>query len=499
MRIRTLIITVIILIVTMSTRMILKSKENRESVTFGVTEIAFSSDPLDYDYYTHHYAFSSVFAKLISSEKNGEIFPMIASSWIHEDNFKKWKFKIRTDLTYSNGDQITIDDVKINFQRLSFLKNKNNSLSGVLEFLQGFETIERLEDNFSGISIEGHELVFNFVKPMPDLLSKISFGFYGIAHPSLFDHTTGAWLDKRKVISSGPYKVQRWDDKSFEVSLREDSRFHVNNKQIKKINFFVFQKIKDANELRVIDFLVAEKNSLLVNDEFEYIGSAENLKVGYVQVYSALKKDHPLNDINIRRWLRHKFYQGLSKNNFPITNSFFPVTLRGLVPFPFIDSNIKPSFNEFTLFSHAIGISAKIKENNHKLGAIDHFKEALNALGDNSGVKLVLDSRSDFNTYDLVINGSGIEASDYWDTVKFMFLSKEGIKLPDITGKIKEELKKENPDINFINQEIWDQAVIWPIRHYSSGYWFNKSSNIDYSEMNFNSPAIDFQFLKWKD
>ena len=100
--------------------------------------------------------------------------------------------------------------------------------------------------------------------------------------------------------------------------------------------------------------------------------------------------------------------------------------------------------------------------------------------------------------YDIEILGSGFEASDYMDTLKLMFLSKDAIRLPDITGKIKEELKKENPDINFINREIWDQAVIWPIRHYSSGYWFNKNSNINYEEMNFNSPSVDFQFLKWK-
>lgn len=489
----------IILVVLLSLNRFIFDKKNKELVTFGVTAIAFSSDPLDYDYYTHHYAFSSIFAKLISAEKNGEIFPMIASSWSHQDEFKIWKFKIRSDLTYSNGDKILIEDVKLNFQRLAFLSNQKKSRSGILEFLEGFDKIKNIKNDFPGIRVEGKEIIFNFIKPMPDLLTKISFGFYGIAHPSLFDQETGDWIDKRKVISSGPYEVVSWNDNSFEIKLRPESQFYKVENPIKRLSFFVFTKIKDASELRKIDFLVAEKKSLLVNAEFEYVGSAENLKIGYAEVYSASRKGHPLTDVKIRRWLRYKFYSGLSKSNFPVTNSFFPITLKGLSPFPLIEFKNKPEFEKFTLFSHKIRFSAKLQENNHKMGVVDHFTEALNALGDNSGVKLVLDSRDNFESYDVIITGTGIEASDYWDTVKFMFLSKEGIKLPDLTGKIKSELKKENPDINFINQEMWDQAAIWPIRHYSGGYWFNKKSNIDYSEMNFNSPAIDFQFLKWKD
>ena len=83
------------------------------------------------------------------------------------------------------------------------------------------------------------------------------------------------------------------------------------------------------------------------------------------------------------------------------------------------------------------------------------------------------------------------------DTVKFMFLSKEGIKLPDINGKIINELKKQNPDPNFINSQIWDQAVIWPIRHYSGGYWYKNESNINVELINVDSPSIDFQFVRW--
>lgn len=477
---------------------LLSTRDLNGSVTFGVSQIAFSSDPLDYDYLTHHLAFSSVYAKLVSKEKNGEMFPMLASSWSNSNNFKEWKFKIRKDLTYSDGSKISIEDIQLNFKRLVYLKNKNNSNSGFLEFIEGFKQFNSMSSNVQGIRFHEDMLLFTFIKPMPDLLERISFGFYGLAHPSLYNQSTGEWINKMNVISSGPYRVSSWDKEKFELSLREDVLFNDTKNGLKLIKFAIFTDIKNAKELRTIDFLVAEKGSLLVSDEFEYVGSAEKLKMGYVQVNAALDKKSPLYRKEVREWFRHKFYLGFEKNNFPITGSFFPQTLRGIKPLNPSHFVLKPDFKPFTIRSDPFTFSAKLEENKNKMSIIDYFSDAINSIGEDSGANLILELRDD-NLYDLEILGSGIEASNYWDTIRFMFLSKEGIKLPDITGKIKEELKKENPDINYINQEMWDQAVIWPIRHYSSGYWFNKKSKIDYSEMNFDSPAIDFQFLRWKD
>ena len=85
----------------------MKDDKKNEIFIFGTSGYPFSSDPLDYDYYIHHYAFSSVFSKLISSEKSGGFVPMIASEWKNSNNLKTWSFKIRKDLSFSNGDKIS--------------------------------------------------------------------------------------------------------------------------------------------------------------------------------------------------------------------------------------------------------------------------------------------------------------------------------------------------------------------------------------------------------
>lgn len=473
------------------------SHNSKYEAIFGTIQIPYSSDPLEFDSYTHHYAFSSVLAKLVSTEKSGEIYPMLASAWMHDNHFQDWSFKLRTDLVYSNGEMITPGHILKSLKRVAFLQKKNNSNSGLMEFLEGYSSFGDLGVEISGLYLENDILKMKFTKPMPNLLETISFGFYSLAHPNLYDHVTGAWLNKKGIIASGQYKVDIWNDNNYEISFRDDAKFIDPAKRIKKIKFTLIKNVKNSNELSKIDFLVADKKSLMVDNSFKFVGSVNNLKIGYARCYAWDKKNSPFNDVLVRRWFRSKFYLGLTKNGFQTTNSFFPQTLQGLKEIVPGNVNIKPEFKPFKLITHPMGISGKIKENENKVSIAEYFRFALDELGIESGAQVEFQDLPKDDMYDLAITGTGIESTDYLETVRFMFLSKDGIRLPDSTGVIKKELSKEKPNINIINQELWDQAIIWPIRHYSSGYWFNSKSSINFSELNFESPSIDFSFLKW--
>lgn len=474
------------------------NKKTDKEIVFGTVQIPFSSDPIDFDYYTHHYAFSSVFAKLISSEKSGEVFPMLASEWSHLNEFRVWKFKIRKGLEYSNGDMISAADILMNFKRLTFLKKNRDSRSGLLEFLEGYSSFKHIGDNLEGLSVDEDWFILKFNKPMPNLLDIVSFGFYGLAHPSLYDHKTGEWIKNAQVISSGSYEVLKWDKDNYELGFRKESVFVDSEDRIKKIKFELIQKIKTSKDLEHIDILVADKNSLLINDNFQYLGSAHNLKIGYLKCHSWNKVGSPFQNRNIRKWFRKKFYENLRLNQFPVTKSFFPTNITGLKAIVDSDLSDKPVFPLFKLTTHPISLTTKIEENKDKKSIAEIFSDALLALGKDTGAILIQEDLPNDNMYDVAISGTGIESVNYWESVKFMFLSKDGINLPDESGIIIKELAKENPDLSVINQELWDQAIIWPIRHYSSGYWFHKKSNIDYSEINFDSASIDFQFFKIK-
>lgn len=475
-----------------------KDRNLKKVLYFSTASKPFSSDPMDYDYYVHHYAFTSVLAKLISIERKGVISPILAEKWTHDSTFKDWTFNIRQGLFYSNGDKILAKDIAKSLIRVAYLKKKTNSNSGVLEFVEGFDLLKSASDNITGISYTDNKLFLKFNKPMPDLLSKISFGFYSLAHPSLYNPTSGEWIDKKKVISSGAYDIDEWSDTKFNLKLRENIPYVNYENSIQNVSFTSLLSVKESKDLKDVDVVVADKQSLLIDDSFAFSGSTVGLKIGYVHLYG-WNKNKSLKDINIRRWLRSKFYEGLEVNGFTPTSSFFPTTLRDVKEIPKEVFLNRPDFNDFKLVTHSMDQSMKLNENKDKKSMSEIFGLALDNLNGDGIIlkKKIIDDESDLSDFDLVINGTGIESSDYWDTVKFMFLSKNGILLPDESGAILNELSSKKPDINFINKELWDQAIIWPVRHYTNGFWFKRDSLINFENINLDSPAIDFQFFSW--
>ncbi len=474
-----------------------KMNSNKKTIVFGTVQIPFSSDPMKFDYMTHHYAFNSVYGKLVSLEKNGEIHPQISNFWKNSEDFKKWTFKIQSGLRFSNGDTITPQIVLLSLKRIAFLMHKNNSKSGLMEYLLGLETFKNISDDLKGLYIEDGQVVFEFVKPIPNLLQLVSFGLYSIVHPDTFDHKTGDWKEPLKAISSSNYEVKTWTEADYVLKLREE--FQSNSNLIREVKFTLIKNIADSNDLSKVDLLVGDKSSLMVDSNFSFIGSTVNLKIGYAVVQSWKNEKSPLSKVSIRRWFRKVFYEDLSKSGLTITNSFLPPHLTGVNSISGDYKVEKPMFEKFNITTHPITISGKIKENSNKKSIAEIFLSGLKSLGSpESGAEVLFKDYPKDSMLDISISGTGIESDDYLETLRFMFLSKEGIDLPDSTGVIKKELLKTSPDVNIINKEIWDQAIVWPIRHYSSGYWFNNKSELDYSDLNIDSAAIDFQFLKWK-
>jgi len=99
-------------------------------------------------------------------------------------------------------------------------------------------------------------------------------------------------------------------------------------------------------------------------------------------------------------------------------------------------------------------------------------------------------------TWDITGYTTGILASAPIDDVRFMFKSKEGIALPDESGNVLSELDQDNVDLQKINEFLWEQGLIWPITHYSSGLWARPE--LDFSQINLVLPPTSFQWVGWK-
>jgi ABC-type transport system substrate-binding protein len=440
--------------------------------------LPFSSDPMKYDFFIHHVAFTSTYSTLVSTFQGREIKGVLAKRWHHDPDFKVWEFEIRDDLKFSNGDSITVNDVRMSLKRIAFLKSKQKSRSGLCEFLEGIDSFNDYSKDIAGISVNGNKLVLRFSKSMKDVLEKISFGIYAIVHPSAFDKSTLEWIDNKKVISSGAYEVTTWTEKDYTLKLRDNFNPFKKDNRIAEIRFKSIDEVNNSNDLKDTDLVIADTTTLMVNSDFKYISSDIGTKIGYVYCYGWNKKNHPLSNIEIRKWLRERMYQSLENQGFKYTTSFFPEIMEGVKRIDRDKELVKPTYAPFSIITHNF-YTSKLLENKNKKSVAETFEEAFNLMASDSNVSLSkqkIEDGADFNHFDLIIKGTGIDVLDPIEDIRFMFLSKQGIKLPDATGEIKEELKSEVPNIQKINQLLWDQAIIWPLRHYSTGLWVKNNT-----------------------
>ena len=209
----------------------------------------FSADPIQYDAFIHHLAFTSVLSPIVTLNKLGEYKGILAESWVVSSDFKEWTFRIRAGLQFENGDPITAHILVLSWLRLAFYQKSHHSQSGLLEFLEGFNEINCPYSEILGLKVSGNEITLTFIKPMPKVLEAISFGMYSVVHPSDFDRATGEWLDPHKVTASGAYRVSRWNADSFTLQLRQEFPVELRHKKALKEIEFVWEPGKRAAAL----------------------------------------------------------------------------------------------------------------------------------------------------------------------------------------------------------------------------------------------------------
>lgn len=486
--------TVVIVLVTLISAIIAREAMNKNDSTLLTVWTRFqpySVDPLDYDYDVHHLVMRSVYASLVSEYKEGEITPQIAKSWNNSSDFTRWEMEIDEEWLFSNGDKISTEIVLKNFKRLVLIKNKEKSNSGLLEFLKGFSSFDSMEKNIEGLKISDNKLVFEFVKPMPDFLERVSFGLYAIAHPSDYDND-GKWLNPKTGVTSGLYKISNWSVDSIELVVNTNKKYENNFQRIK------FHSSKKLNEIRESDIVYFDINNPYINrDEWEYISKTQNNSILYIQVMNwADPKNYFYNKDN-RKTFRDTYYQHLKKVGYKVTKSFFPIQINSISEMSSDVANHQVEVDEVRTQPFIYN------EEFYKAGVTErgkYFKEAFESMATQNNFKTVYNEypelRSDENkVFDIQFLGTSILIDHPREDIQFMFKSKQGINLPDENNEIHKVLENENFTIQKVNEMIWEQAIVWPVTHTSSGMWIKRSSNINVKSLNTSIHPFDAQFI----
>lgn len=439
-----------------------------------------SSDPIDLDLMRNVMAFAPVYSGLVGYFRPGEYTGILASSWSASGDFKRWEFRIRKGMRFETGEEISAQDVVSGWRRLQRSMAARGSRGTFLQEL-------------SGLSAEGDAVVLTFARPFPRLLAALSETMYAVVPPSCYDPRTGAWLCAKSAVSSGPYRVARWDDDVFELELRDDFPAEFRHpRPLRRVQY------KASWRPAVSDISFSSSNRPPPSPDHTFHGGMES-GVSFVRCASWRVPGSACHGRGRRRRLREEFYAALAARGFRPARSFFPLIIPGVKEFPPADGETGERIDGVSVrvdrfegtFPFALAANAAIAEGVGRAGgsfsAVSLSGPEWDKTRDDSWPKPAAD---------VVFGATEITPDQSASSVKFMFVSHEGIRLPDPTGDIVRLLDRGPLDFQKVNALLWEDAVIWPIEHFAWGTWAR--SSFDRSQLNTAIPSPRIHWIGWK-
>lgn len=170
------------------------SKDATSQITIGqVTEPEKSPDPIvdgSLAGFNYHY---NVFDRLTALDASGAIEPQLATAWEASADFTDWTFTVRDDVTFHDGEPLTVEDVVFTYETILATPESDN-----LGYLGPLESVE---------AGEGNTVVFHLsapFSPWPSITTAISIV------PEKVYTELGSEGFAAAPVGSGPFKFVSW-------------------------------------------------------------------------------------------------------------------------------------------------------------------------------------------------------------------------------------------------------------------------------------------------
>lgn len=233
--------------------------------------------------------YNQIFDTLTIMDQNNEVQPWLAESWEYRDETTV-AFKIRDGVKFSDGTDLTAEDVKFTIDRVL----ASPHVSYVLEFIKKTE----VED--------GNIVVCYMDEPFAALLAHFSVPYTGIVEKAACEADEEAF--HQKPIGSGAYMLNEWKPGE-SIVLDANPYYWGGDVDVKSVKFIVMPEnsqrlmalesgdIDVAYDISPNDVSKVESNDSLV------AYTAESAAVYFIAFNE--EKETPLKDVNVRLAIDH--------------------------------------------------------------------------------------------------------------------------------------------------------------------------------------------------
>ena len=164
---------------------------------------------------------------LVSESADGRLIPGAAQSWSISDDGLHYRFVLRADARWSNGDRVTAADFVRGLRRSADPATGSNYSTVLTPILNAAEVISgALSTESLGVQATAPDILdIQLQQPAPYLLGLLTHSAtYPIHGPSLAQHGAG-FARPGRLVSNGAFMLDEWQVQSH-VSLKKSPHFH---------------------------------------------------------------------------------------------------------------------------------------------------------------------------------------------------------------------------------------------------------------------------------
>ena len=239
----------------------------------------------------------------------------LAESWSVSPDGKVYKFVLRNAVKWSNGEPITVEQVRASFVRAlspevasQYMYWYTDYIVGAKELNEAWNKPNRKEVEAKyGVRITGPKTVeIELIKPVGYFKYMLSQPTFAIVHPSMFDPSSKAWTDPSKYIVNSAYNITEWSVNQ-RITLQKNPQFYdAANVKLNKIfiypirdestvmNMYTTGKLDWTGDNHIASHMVP---SLRGRDDFH------QMPILGTYMYEFNLKRKPLDDSRVRRAL----------------------------------------------------------------------------------------------------------------------------------------------------------------------------------------------------
>lgn len=186
---------------------------------------------------------------LVGYSPTGELVPAAAESWVMSDDGLTYTFRLRPNLSWSNGDALTAEHFVLGLRRLvnpetaAFYAQMIVAIDNAAAVVAG----EAAPESLGVVAPDERTLVITVEQPTPYLLSLLTHPSTFPTHPGSLEAHGDSFARPGKLVSNGAYTLSAWVPGSIVALRRNPHYWNDANTAIDGVNYHVL--VQDSSEL----------------------------------------------------------------------------------------------------------------------------------------------------------------------------------------------------------------------------------------------------------